>query len=329
MLNFEQELALSAFIADIYQQASVLETQSFRRFCFAKLNQFIDFDAGVWLTRRAYENTFTDSETFQYQLPAGFMDNYNQQIAQEKLAEDPVGAYGMKHPNTPISVFDIWTDRARYHQTPLYQQHCKKYGLEDLLATLYVTQHTNIVHIMSLYRFHRLTPFNEKEKYIKQILNPHFAEAISINLLHQLKRIDSQVYECAIADLYGNVLDAEQGFINQLSEHNIGIDKPLFAPVSDQIESPIYLNENLWVHATIEHNFVFLNLAKKQSFVRGLSKRQRDICNQIMAGKSDKEIAKALCISPFTVSNHLKKIYAQLNTHNRLETLILLKKEQF
>ncbi|WP_404393933.1 LuxR C-terminal-related transcriptional regulator [Pseudoalteromonas phenolica] len=327
MLTFEQELALSEFIAEVYKQATKLEIQAFRQFCFEQLGRFIDFDAGVWLTRRAFDNTFTDSETFQYKLPIGFMENYNKHIAQEKLAQDPVGAYGMKHPNSPVSVFDIWPDRASYHQTTLYQQHCKKYGLEDLLATLYITQHTNIVHILSLYRFHSLIPFSAKEKYIKKILNPHFAEAISINLLQQLKSSDTSEKDHAIADFYGNVLDAEQGFIEQLNACRIDLSKPLFEPVSKEIDGIIHLTENLAIHATVKYNFVFLSLDKVLLPVHCLSERQREICKQLAVGKSDKEIAKALSISPFTVSNHLKRIYTQLNTKNRLETLVLLKRE--
>ena len=53
----------------------------------------------------------------------------------------------------------------------------------------------------------------------------------------------------------------------------------------------------------------------------GLSTRERQIAILISHGKSDKEIADVLNISPATVASHNKKIFRKLNVHSRVELM--------
>lgn len=51
----------------------------------------------------------------------------------------------------------------------------------------------------------------------------------------------------------------------------------------------------------------------------GLTRRQRDVLELIAAGRSDAEIATALCISPKTANTHVCAIMAKLGVHNRTQ----------
>ncbi len=55
-----------------------------------------------------------------------------------------------------------------------------------------------------------------------------------------------------------------------------------------------------------------------------LSKRQRDVAFLVCNGISDKETAKRLSLSPYTVRDHLKKIFLKLRVHSRTEMIVLL-----
>lgn len=48
-----------------------------------------------------------------------------------------------------------------------------------------------------------------------------------------------------------------------------------------------------------------------------LSAREREILNLLEHGLSNKEIAGKLDLSPFTVKNHLARIYAKLRVRSR------------
>lgn len=52
-----------------------------------------------------------------------------------------------------------------------------------------------------------------------------------------------------------------------------------------------------------------------------LTKKEWDIAELIIQGKSDKEIASALDISTGTVAVHNKKIYKKLNVHSRAQLI--------
>lgn len=52
-----------------------------------------------------------------------------------------------------------------------------------------------------------------------------------------------------------------------------------------------------------------------------LSARQTDVFSELMLGKSEKEIADALQISPHTVHAHIKTIYRALGVRSRAELM--------
>ncbi|HZQ33851.1 MAG TPA: AAA family ATPase [Mycobacterium sp.] len=51
----------------------------------------------------------------------------------------------------------------------------------------------------------------------------------------------------------------------------------------------------------------------------GLTRRQRDVLELIVAGYSDTDIASKLCISPRTVAHHVEAILTKLGVHNRTQ----------
>lgn len=52
-----------------------------------------------------------------------------------------------------------------------------------------------------------------------------------------------------------------------------------------------------------------------------LTSRQMEIMKWVRQGKSNYEVGAIMGISPFTVKNHLHKIYQRLNVHNRVQAV--------
>ncbi len=61
-----------------------------------------------------------------------------------------------------------------------------------------------------------------------------------------------------------------------------------------------------------------------QQFVALLSRRERDVVNLLLQGKSNKQIALSLGISERTVEFHLNNIYAKLHVASRVELVLKL-----
>jgi DNA-binding NarL/FixJ family response regulator len=59
---------------------------------------------------------------------------------------------------------------------------------------------------------------------------------------------------------------------------------------------------------------------------KNLSKREKDVIELLLQGKSNKQIALALGISESTVEFHLKNVYAKLQVSSRAEAILKLGK---
>ncbi len=56
----------------------------------------------------------------------------------------------------------------------------------------------------------------------------------------------------------------------------------------------------------------------------GLSRRERDVASAVALGRTNEEVAAALCISVNTVQTHLKSVYRKLEVRNRAELVRVL-----
>ena len=52
-----------------------------------------------------------------------------------------------------------------------------------------------------------------------------------------------------------------------------------------------------------------------------LTPREQEVLDELTEGKTNRQIAEALCISPNTVAYHIKQIYEKLHVHSRAEAV--------
>lgn len=55
--------------------------------------------------------------------------------------------------------------------------------------------------------------------------------------------------------------------------------------------------------------------------IRGLSEREAEIMSWVRKGKTNAEIGSILCISSYTVKNHLHQIFRKLDVYNRVQAV--------
>ncbi|WP_232484302.1 helix-turn-helix transcriptional regulator [Burkholderia ubonensis] len=58
---------------------------------------------------------------------------------------------------------------------------------------------------------------------------------------------------------------------------------------------------------------------ERLGFRLGLTERQRELCTQLVLGRSHSEIARCLALRDSTVVDHVRKIYRKLDVHNHDE----------
>jgi len=59
-----------------------------------------------------------------------------------------------------------------------------------------------------------------------------------------------------------------------------------------------------------------------------LTEREKEILNLLVSGKSQKQLAEKIFISPLTIATHMKNIYAKLHVHSRSEAVAKALKER-
>lgn len=322
-LTHEQQVQLSHYIASVYRQAGQLDADAFRLYCLGQLQQFIQFESGIWFYRKGVEESFTRAETYLFNIPAGFMENYNRLLSTEMLNEDPVGKYAANHVNQSFRMIpEVFSSWDTYIQDVVYKIHSQKFELNNTLTTLYQCDGQDKLNVISLYRMgHGNYTFSAQDKIIKQLVSPHLAEAMTMNILSSFSRQQHHqgVYR-AITDIRGNILEAETAFLAMLQR--TGQDKITLPAMLEGEVVILALEDGTPIKAIKRHTFVELQLETIP--FAGLSPQQIRVCHFLKQGLSDKSIAQHMNISPFTVSNHLKKLYQHLGTKNRLSTVALL-----
>ncbi|WNC73449.1 helix-turn-helix transcriptional regulator [Thalassotalea psychrophila] len=322
-LNHQEQLELSRYVATIYRQAQQLEINEFRNYCLDSLQEFINFQGAIWFNRREQELKFTDLETFLYQLPENFMENYNEYISKAYLNEDPLGKYGLERPNVVFTLEDVYPDREEFIKSDLNKNHCQKFEQSDTLTGLYTTGLDDKIQVVALYKFRNQQTFNSKDKAIKKIIDPHFAEAMSMNILANFNRQCHSSDMCrAIADIHGNILEAEDAFTQSLIEHNNATTTKVDLPdLKANLAIEGFLADGTPVKCLLKDTLVLIEIKKEVKALINLTNKQLEVCDLLKDGLSDKAIAAKLNISANTVSNHLKAIYKRLDTKNRVGTL--------
>lgn len=320
--NTEQELA--QLISRLYRQAVLLEsTEEFRTFCYQSLKQKVAFDAGIWVTRRQVQVSFGEAETFVYNLPASFMANYAKVLAEGKLSHDPISERAVKCVNQIVSVNDVF-DEGGFYQNPVYLEHAQLFNIEQFAAGWFLDEISQKSNGFSFYRFDVSQPFSDYDKTVLAVVLPHLAQAMSGHLLSKLARVTNRNNAiAAIFDMHGNLLEGTPRFAHEFGNNPIlkeTLAKTDFSRKSIELD----ILPGFGLEANQQATFITVRKNTQDEPALSLTERQREVCELLQQGLTDKEIGAEMGISPHTVSNHLKNVYKSLGVDNRLKAIALL-----
>jgi DNA-binding NarL/FixJ family response regulator len=82
----------------------------------------------------------------------------------------------------------------------------------------------------------------------------------------------------------------------------------------DYLEKPVDFKQ---IQAVVECTWRTKQTQAKM--LNSLTRREREVLGLLANGKTDAEIAEALCLSAHTVNSHLRKIFLKLEVHNRTQ----------
>jgi DNA-binding CsgD family transcriptional regulator len=204
-----------------------------------------------------------------------------------------------------------------YKNTNIYDQHCKTFGVEHIVATGNINQDTGLVNSICLYRSNIKHPFTEQERGLKEVVFQHLIEAARTNWLTNLPHMFSAYQRSsfnalAACDNLGLLHVAMPSFVETCRmEWPLWKGPSLPQEIMDVMPDQNYVGRSIVV-SILKANELTLLRARAKMPADTLSLRELEIAKHISAGDDYKTIAINLDISPATVKTHTNNIYAKL-----------------
>lgn len=305
--------AIDELIRQLYRKSIQLDANAFKEQALRMLHELIPFDGAMWATGSFEKDMHS---VVLLELDASFSDKLMTQHDSNPL----VRALPMNL-GKAIDMRDVISDE-EFYASKVYRECFSQHGIERILSSAHVQYRSGVFTVLSLYRFERDNIFSEQEKELQSRALFHLLSAASHNQMFQLKQV--QHHNAAICDVHGFIYEAEPEFLDLLDNYykTRKTNQLPIRPNTEKIQESEYL---MWKF-TLVGDLYCVEIWPK-GLLDILTAREKEVVQGVSSGKTFKQVAKDLSLSPSTVSNHLYKIYNKLNISSRSELTALMAEE--
>lgn len=309
--------AMADFLLELYQDAAERTPSELRLRVLERLQKIVPFDFAVWGGGKAEGRLVTDLTVLdQSKSVLGDWENVASQDAFCDLTLDNLGA---------TARFDDVPD---YRQGLAYNEHWRKFDASHMMATIVAEKSDGYVSFVGLCADDRPYAFTESERLLKQILMPHFSQALRMN--RNLWDARNHVEQEAIALVSANgLVQSAEGPFFELAEQEWG-KRQMRLPYEVM---KLLRQQEQWrgvkVNARIApfgSNY-FVQLTAVTALER-LSPREREVAELFASGLTHKDVARELGSSPSTVRNQLTRAYEKLGISSKASLVSLLHRDR-
>lgn len=313
----------SHLVQQLYRDAYKTPMAEFKQTAFERIANLFNIQSGTWITRSEREIPFYEQDSFTFQLPEGFMEHYHHLSTVSTQVHQVFGVM-LGNQGKTLDILDVVPEN-EWYGSDMYQLYCQEFNLHHSLMTVSVNPINQVMNLITFARHSPDHPFTQAEKEAKEFLVPNLIEALRVNILNTFQQgKGNQTAYRAVMDRYGNLIEAEEGFLTLLSEHNL-LQHNKLTLETDALDED-YQSHDLRLSFQ-NHNGLVYAEAHTAPIQERLGARKLDICRFLVEGHTNKEIARALDIAPNTVSNHLKDIFKLLNVNSRHQAVAYLMRQ--
>ena len=309
-------LETDVFISRLYQSTQDIDIGHFRTWALNELQELIDFDSCIWSTGHLSTRTFHTHSLI------GLPEDFPQQLIQS-LSINPISKHLFSHQEEPVNMSDFVTDEA-FYQSEIYKRIFKPAGIERILSSIHMDQRSGIYTLLTLYRSERDHNFSLQEKETHQRIIFHLINAASMASFASLDEAPKTFPEShAVCDQHGVYHAVEGSFLDLIDEAFPEYNRQLlpFAIPGDDEQK---IHGDLLIKCKTIGELYRITI-RPSSPIDHLTHREKEVVDGVTQGLSFKQIAKALGLSPSTISNHLYRVYQKLNVNNRAELADLIR----
>jgi DNA-binding CsgD family transcriptional regulator len=300
-------------LISLYRLASSAPASQFQELALAETRQAIDFDSAFWAAGAIHETGPRIHSVYRFRQPPEMMESW------EKLKQhDTILMMALAQPGRTVRATALGPEGGEPF-VPEVVAHARQYGMEHVLGTVLANVEIGLLEGVAIYRADKGRPFSDVELLLKQNLLPHLVEAWSINRLASVtperRQANPMRIATAICDQTGLLYSAGPDLAVLLQQEWPGWHGPLL-PAQLRVKMGRHVGEQIVVSIE-EINDLWLLRVRQRQPIDQLSQRELDVARRFAEGRSYHEIAGALYISPATVRNHLKNIYAKLGISDK------------
>ena len=295
----------SVLLLDLYRYSRELAMRDFQRSTLERLRQVLPFDSAWWgISCPEYDL----HSSFLFGLPAHYPQAWERIKRGDTLAQVTSAAPGIT----------VRFDPRMMQESPGLRHLVAEFGIQQALCTVVVNPELRLSTFLSLYRHSAAPLFSREEAELKQLLMPHLWATWTSNWIAQLDRIRAHCgvrrAALAIADALGTLHTAEPGFLAIMRKEWPEWQGPQLPPLlQDCLRTQLRVAGSQVLARGFPVCGLFLVEVRTRSPLDRLTPRERAIADGFSRGKSHKDIALELRLSPATIRSHLRTVYAKLD----------------
>ena len=307
--------AFSALTLELQRLAQHKDIESLVPSALGRISQLLAFDQAWWGRAALIDGLPEEHSSHLYHLPLSYLPDW-QSIRHVDVT------VGRVHACPGKAVIIDMRDPAN---GPGLNWLGATYGIGELMCVVHIDPDTHLSDHLALYRAPDAARFTEDDSQLLNNIMLHLVAAVSANQIRTLvamreKLTSPRNLALAVCDRRGTLHCAERGFVDLLlSEWPQWSGPQLPVPMGNAG----FEGKHLQVEASAVGD-LFLLAARNRSVLPQLSPRENDVAQCFGEGKTYKEVARDLGMSPNTVRHHIRAIYSKLGVKDKARIAQLL-----
>lgn len=307
--------AFSAMTLELQRLAQNNDIEHFHHAALSCISQLLPFDSAWWGRAALIDGLPEEHSSHLYNLPGSYLPDW-QSIRHVDVT------VGRVHDIPGHAVIVDMRDPAN---GPGLNWLGASYGLGELLCIVYIDPQTHLSDHLTVYRAPAAPRFTEQDCLLLNNLMRHLVAAVSANQIRTLVAMretltHSRNLALAVCDRRGTLQCAERGFVDLLLGEWPDWSGPCL-PVA--MDAQGYAGKHLQVDASTVGD-LYLLAARSRTPLMQLSPRENAVAQGFGEGKTYKEVARDLGMSPNTVRHHIRAIYSKLGVKDKARIAHLL-----
>ncbi|MNM30654.1 DNA-binding transcriptional activator UhpA [compost metagenome] len=307
--------AFSSLTLDFQRLAQHEDIEHFHQRALERISQLIAFDSAWWGRAAMIDGLPEEHSPHFYNLPPSYLSDWHSirhlDVTVERVHKTPGQA--------------VIVDMRDPSNGPGLNWLGERYGIGQWMCVVYVDPQTNLSDHLALYRSPNAPRFNELDCQILNNLMLHLVAAVSANQIRTLVAMRETLTSprnlaLAVCDPRGVLQCAEGGFVDLLLKEWPRWSGPTLPVTLDECG---HVGKLVHIEALPVGN-QFLLAARINRGLPQLSPRENDVAQGFGEGRTYKEIARDLGLSPNTVRHHIRAIYGKLGVKDKARIAHLL-----